>query len=125
MRAAAVAHRTLLLVLEALLGFLAAVSSLAAIDDDGHVRVVLVVVDHLVVELVGELARNDAVDHRRRIVGGRPAIASDRAGIRSSCCAGTPGGSRRSPARPWREASSRPSRSAAARRRRQRRASRT
>src|SRR5436305_7397005 len=70
MRAPAVAHRPLLAGLEAVLAFLAAVASLAAIDDDGHVRIVLVVVDHLVVELVGELARNDAVDHRGLIVGG-------------------------------------------------------
>src|SRR5207248_2943105 len=55
MRAAAVAHRPLLLVLEPRLGFGAAVSPLAAVDDDGHVRVVLVVVDHLVVELVVQI----------------------------------------------------------------------
>ena len=45
-----------------------AVGTLAAVDDDRHVRVVLVVVDHLVVELVGELPRNHAIDHRGRIV---------------------------------------------------------
>jgi hypothetical protein len=33
------------------------------------VRVVLVVLDHLGVELVLELARNDAIDHGARIVG--------------------------------------------------------
>src|SRR5436189_244787 len=41
----------------------AAVGSLAAVDDHGHVRVVLVVLDHLVVELVGELPRDHAIDH--------------------------------------------------------------
>src|ERR1051325_2727384 len=42
---------------------LAPVLALAAVDDDGDVRVVLVVVDHLVEELVLELPRNHAVDH--------------------------------------------------------------
>ena len=46
-----------------------AVGALAAVDDDRHVRVVLVVVDHLVVELVGELTRDHAIDHRLLIVG--------------------------------------------------------
>src|SRR6188474_85645 len=41
----------------------AAVVPLAAVDDDGHVRVVLVVLDHLLVELVLELAGDYAVDH--------------------------------------------------------------
>src|SRR3954447_21286099 len=45
----------------------AAVRALATVDDDGHVRVVLVVGDHLVVELVRERLRDDAVDHRRRV----------------------------------------------------------
>src|SRR5207244_1601784 len=40
-----------------------AVGAGAAVDDDGHVRVVLVVLDHLVVELVFELPRDHAVDH--------------------------------------------------------------
>src|SRR5690242_5820129 len=39
------------------------VLALAAVDDHRHVRVVLVVLDHLLVELVLELARNHAVDH--------------------------------------------------------------
>src|SRR5829696_1096371 len=47
----------------------APVVTLAAVDDDGYVRVVLVVLDHLVVELVLELARDDAIDHGARIVG--------------------------------------------------------
>ena len=42
---------------------LAAVRARAAVDDDGHVRVVLVVLDHLVEELVLELARDHAIDH--------------------------------------------------------------
>src|SRR5215207_7303672 len=46
-----------------------ALVTLAAVDDDGYVRVVLVVLDHLVVELVLELARDDAIDHGARIVG--------------------------------------------------------
>src|SRR6478672_9887094 len=41
----------------------AAVGALAAVDDHRHVRVVLVVLDHLVEELGLELARNDAIDH--------------------------------------------------------------
>src|SRR5262245_59849727 len=41
----------------------AAVVALPPVDDDRDVRVVLVVVDHLVVELVGELAWNHAIDH--------------------------------------------------------------
>src|SRR6266487_1182940 len=76
MRAAPVADRPLLLVLEPLLAFRAAIGPVAAIDDDGHVRIVLVVVDHLVVELVGELAGNDAIDHRPLIVGRTPADTS-------------------------------------------------
>src|SRR5437868_3566710 len=54
----------------------AAIGALAAVDDDGHVRVVLVVLDHLVVELSLELARDHAVDHRRLIVGRRAVCAS-------------------------------------------------
>src|SRR5438067_9790857 len=41
-----------------------AILALAAVDDHGDVRVVLVVLDHLVVELVRELGRDHAVDHR-------------------------------------------------------------
>src|SRR5215211_387804 len=41
----------------------AAILALTAVDDHGHVRVVPVVLDHLVVELVLELARDHAVDH--------------------------------------------------------------
>src|SRR5215218_10096173 len=42
---------------------LAPVGAGAAIDDDGHVGVVLVVLDHLVEELGLELTRDHAVDH--------------------------------------------------------------
>src|SRR4051794_19865988 len=42
---------------------LAPVFPFAPVEDDGHVRVVLVVLDHLVEELVLELARNHAIDH--------------------------------------------------------------
>src|SRR5437868_5279594 len=38
-------------------------TGLTAVDDHGHVRVVLVVLDHLVEKLVLELRRNHAVDH--------------------------------------------------------------
>src|SRR6266536_1233463 len=48
---------------------LAPVRALAAVEHDGHVRVVLVVVDHLVEELRLELVRDDAVDHRALSVG--------------------------------------------------------
>src|SRR5438128_2518132 len=41
----------------------AAVRAVAALDDDRDVRVALVVVDHLVVEVIDELAWNDAIDH--------------------------------------------------------------
>src|SRR4051794_23816950 len=41
---------------------------LATIDDDRHVRVVLVVGHHLVVELSRELLGYNAIDHRSRIV---------------------------------------------------------
>src|SRR6476659_11235984 len=115
MRAAAVSNRPLLLVLEPRLAFLPTIGPFAAVDDDGHVRVVLVVLDHLVVELVGELAGNDAIDHRPLIVGRRPADTTTGAGIRGRCCAGTSGGSRRSPVPPLPEGSSPRSRSAAAR----------
>src|SRR3954453_11944626 len=40
-----------------------AIGAFAAVDDHGHVRVVLVVLDHLVVELGLELAWDDAIDH--------------------------------------------------------------
>src|ERR1700752_3146145 len=69
MGATPVPHCPPLLVLEPRIPLLAAVSPLAAVDDDGHVRVVLVVLDHLVVQLVLELAGNDAIDHRSLIVG--------------------------------------------------------
>src|SRR5579864_8840045 len=39
------------------------VGTVAPVDDDGHVRVVLVVLDHLVVQLVGELTGDHAKDH--------------------------------------------------------------
>src|ERR671911_1543443 len=42
---------------------LASVVSRAAVDDHRHVRVVLVVLDHLVEELVLELRRDHAEDH--------------------------------------------------------------
>src|SRR4051794_15885554 len=79
----------------------APVGTLAAVDDDGHVRVVLVVGDHLVVELVRERLRDHAVDHRggdlmrprRRRAGHRPAPSrSSRASTRRA---------RRAPG-PWR-----------------------
>src|SRR2546425_3279653 len=35
----------------------------APVNDHGHVRVVLVVLDHLLVELIGELGWDHAVDH--------------------------------------------------------------
>src|ERR671934_261747 len=69
-RAAAVADRPLLVELAGRLAR-ATVGALAAVDDDRHVRVVLVVVDHLVVELVGQLARDHAIDHAL-IVGAWP-----------------------------------------------------
>src|SRR5690349_13135794 len=49
--------------LPAVLAPVAAVFAFAAVDDDGHVRVVPIVVDHLLEELVLELARDHAVDH--------------------------------------------------------------
>src|SRR5919197_829680 len=49
----------------------ATVGPLTAVDDHRHVRVVLVVLDHLVVELVGELTRDHAIDHPFLIVGRR------------------------------------------------------
>src|SRR5580765_2343456 len=42
---------------------LAPVRARAAVEDHGHVRVVLVVLDHLLEELGFELARDNAVDH--------------------------------------------------------------
>src|SRR5215210_2732843 len=47
----------------AVLASLAAVVALTAVDHDRHVRVVLVVLDHLVEELVLELSRDHAIDH--------------------------------------------------------------
>src|SRR6476659_2198121 len=41
----------------------ASVLALTPVDDDRHVRVVLVVLDHLRVELVLEFPRNHAIDH--------------------------------------------------------------
>ena len=41
----------------------AAVRAVATLDDHLDVRVVLVVLDHLVVEVVDELAGDDAIDH--------------------------------------------------------------
>src|SRR3954470_12496624 len=55
---------------------LAPVGPLAAVDHHRHVRVVLVVVDHLVEQLGLELARNHAIDHRRLSVGMNGASAS-------------------------------------------------
>src|SRR3954468_13719942 len=49
--------------LPAVLATLAPIVALTAIEDDRHVRVVLVVLDHLFVELVLELSRDHAVDH--------------------------------------------------------------
>src|SRR4051794_11519456 len=84
MRTAPVAHRPLLLVLEPLLAFAAAIRPVATVDDDGHVRVVPVVVDHLVVELVGQLAGNDAIDHRQLIVGRKSADIPRRWGYKTT-----------------------------------------
>src|SRR5215210_495269 len=47
----------------AVLAALATVVALAAVDDHRHVRVVVVVLDHLVVELGLELTRDHAIDH--------------------------------------------------------------
>src|SRR6266513_2998699 len=67
----------------------APVRALATVDDHLDVRVVLVVLDHLVVELVGELPRDHAIDHLIRIVG--------RAGAGARCvrCSGRRGRARR------------------------------
>src|ERR671934_1979565 len=77
--------------------------ALAAIDDHRHVRVVLVVLDHLVVELVRELGRDHAVDHRLSVSAvRREARASARA--RSGASATTSGkrvDARRRPRRSW------------------------
>src|SRR5215212_9555661 len=51
------------------------VRPLAAVDDHGDVRIVLVVLDHLVEQLRLELARDHAVDHRRLSVGMNAASA--------------------------------------------------
>src|SRR5580765_4852767 len=45
------------------------VRALASVDDHAHVRIVLVVVDHLLEELRLELARDNAIDHRVLSVG--------------------------------------------------------
>src|SRR5215204_5572021 len=42
---------------------LSAIGALAAVHDHRHVRVVLVVLDHLVEELILELGRDHAIDH--------------------------------------------------------------
>src|SRR5687767_5423604 len=57
--------------LAAVLAAVAAVVALTAVDDDGHVRVVLVVLDHPVEEVRLELAWDDAVDHRSLSLGVR------------------------------------------------------
>src|SRR5882724_10576302 len=54
----------------------AAVGALTAIDDHRHVRVVLVVLDHLVEELRFELARDHAIDHLQLIVGRQSVCAT-------------------------------------------------
>src|SRR5438552_3588146 len=59
----------------------AAVGALTAVDDHRHVRVVLVVLDHLVVELSLELTRDHAIDHLRLIVGREPVCARPDAGF--------------------------------------------
>src|SRR5687768_17531661 len=51
------------LALAAVLAAVSTVVSLAAVEDHRHVRVVLVVLDHLLVELGLELAWDHAVDH--------------------------------------------------------------
>src|SRR5438874_1354699 len=59
----------------------AAIGALAAVDDHRHVRIVLVVLDHLLVELRLELARDHAIDHLRLIVGRQPVCARPPAGF--------------------------------------------
>src|SRR5690348_15674826 len=75
MRAAAVADLPFAL---ELLGRLSvpAIGPLASVDDDRHVRIVPVVLDHLVVQLGLELARDHAVDHPDSLVYGRGTTGS-------------------------------------------------
>src|SRR6266480_1977773 len=54
----------------------AAVGAFAAVYDHCHVRVVLVVLDHLVEELRLELARDHAIDHLQLIVGRQSVCAT-------------------------------------------------
>src|SRR5687768_11081874 len=67
-----------LLALAPVLAPVAPLVARAAVEDDRHIRVVLVVVDHLLVEVGFEVAGDDAVDHRSLSVGirRRNAIAS-------------------------------------------------
>src|SRR5215218_7618749 len=74
------------LALPALVSARAPVVALAAVDDDGHVRIVLVVLDHLLVELVLELPRDDAIDHGARIVGASWLRATSGSEVRRGKC---------------------------------------
>ena len=78
------------------------VGPLAPVDDHGDVRVVLVVLDHLVVQLVVELRRDDAIDHAlivRRDAGRRQSVrrarSPGRAGRPARCVRSTAGSRRR------------------------------
>src|SRR5687767_13727017 len=54
------------LALAAGLAAVAAIRPFAALEDDRHIRVVLVVLDHLLEELGLELPRDHAIDHRSK-----------------------------------------------------------
>src|SRR6266566_678919 len=90
--APAIADRATLLVGVVELGR-ATVGAIAPVDDHRHVRVVLVVVDHLLVEVGLELARNDAEDHdltiRTTSADARGAFASSAAGDHRRAMSGT------------------------------------
>src|SRR5882762_8268061 len=75
-RAATVAHLALAAGLALGRLAIAAIGPLAAVDDDRHVRVVLVVLHHLGEELILELTRDHAIDHRSKC----------RAGFRLQAC---------------------------------------
>ena len=68
MRAAAVTGDAAVLVLLRDVLAVAAVRAVSTLDDYRDIRVVLVVLDHLVVEVVDELAWDDAIDHAPKSV---------------------------------------------------------